>query len=553
MKLQKLLVFLLAYSGGGCLEYTLIAGNISGGISGTLSLDNSPYTVTGDLTVPANQSLTIEPGVVLFFESNVTFFIDGGLTVVGTMSDSIRFSSSSAIPNSGDWNGILFRINSVGSIKYAVIEYAATGISVTNSSPTISRSTLEKNNNGIDCFTSSTSLIQYNALTRNVNSAIRCNASSPTISKNAIFENDVFDSVIACDAASAIITQNVFYRNSSSAIDCVNGSTPSIWQNTIVENEFGITITESNPVIKNNIIILNQFGVQNDAASPVIEFNDVFSNSSGNFQGTPVGVGDLTTTNANGDSSDMFFNIALDPKFVDPTNQDFQLEASSPCVDAGDSANPAGITVWGNAPDQGIFEFESTVPVELVAFEFMDGSLRWTTVSETSNFGFEVQRRFFQERNFIQIGFVRGAGTTTIPQHYEFRDSINHGTVYYRLKQIDTDGSFEFSQVIRAEYGKPASFSLSQNFPNPFNPTTSIVFQIPYSVGALGPENVSLTVFNALGQEVAVLFDERKGGGPHKLQWTGVDKLGNPVSSGVYFYKLRYGNKALTRKMILSR
>ncbi|MFQ5637017.1 MAG: right-handed parallel beta-helix repeat-containing protein [bacterium] len=547
-KIQQIISIVV--TGGQLFSGNIQAGDISGGLSGVLSLANSPYTVTSDVTVPVNQSLVIEPGVILKFNENVSFFIDGTLTAEGTVSDSIRFSSSNSAPNSGDWNGILFRASSVGSIKYAVVDFASTGVTATGASPSITHSWFRNNNNGVDCFSGCVSLIQYNALSKNANSAIRCNASSPTISKNAIFDNEAFESAISCDNASPVITQNVFSKNNNSAIDCINNAAPNIWQNTISENDFGVTITESNPSLRNNIVVLNGFGIQNDNGVPVIAYNDVWSNSSGDFQGTPADVGQLSGTNANGDPADVFFNISLDPKFVNLNSRDFELQADSPCIDAGDPANPAAINLAGSAPDQGVFEFGGTVPVELVSFEFINGMLVWATASETNNFGFEVQRSRKQTGDFVKVGFVPGAGTTVTRKDYEFRDSVDSGVFYYRLKQIDMDGAFKFSSIIQAHYRSPDVVFLAQNYPNPFNASTLVSFKIP--VAETGETNVTLRIFNILGQGVVELLNERKVPGEYKLRWNGVDKLGRPVSSGLYFYQLTYGRHVLTRKMLLT-
>lgn len=524
------------------------SGVISGAVSGTLSVADSPYTVIGDLTVPANQTLTIEAGVVLRFDTNVSFFVDGTLTAEGTESDSIRFTSNSAQPNAGDWNGVFFRNAGAGTIKYAVVEYAATGITSTGTAPVLTRSRIRFNNNGVDCFSSSTALVQKMDFVGNANSAIRCNGASPTIAENVFRNNDVLIAVVSCDAASPVIKQNIFYNNSSSAIDCSNGAAPKIWHNTVVQNDFGVTITDSSPELVSNIIVLNGFGVQNDGGTPVVRFNDVWGNSNGDFQGTPAGVGDLTETNANGDPADPFDNIMLDPRFVNPGGLDFRLSVTSPCIDAGDPTNPAGVLSWGNAPDQGALEYDAAVPVELVSFEFVDGVLRWQTASETNNFGFEVQRSLSAETGFQRVGFVKGAGTTTEPQRYEFADSVSAGVYFYRLKQIDTDGSFEFSPVIKAEYTVPAAFALHQNYPNPFNPGTTISFRVPEDAG-----KVRLSVYNTLGQEIAVLVEQEMAAGQHQVRWLGVDKSGRVVAAGVYFYRLEVGSRTLTRKMILSR
>ncbi len=262
-------------------------------------------------------------------------------------------------------------------------------------------------------------------------------------------------------------------------------------------------------------------------------------------------MGDLSTTNSNGDPSDVFFNISMNPVFANTSSNDFTLQASSPGIDAGNPANPAGIFVLGSAPEMGAFEYGGAVPVELASFGFYQGVLRWATASETNNFGFEVQRSNSKNEGFVKVAFVRGHGTSTVPQVYEFKDDVFEGVYFYRLKQIDTDGSFEWSQTVAAVYSNPGTFTLDQNYPNPFNPTTTLSFAIPETGLTETNELVRLTIFNSMGQEVLVLLNERKAPGSYKLQWNGVDKLGRAAASGVYFYELRFGQMKQTRRMLL--
>ena len=128
------------------------------------------------------------------------------------------------------------------------------------------------------------------------------------------------------------------------------------------------------------------------------------------------------------------------------------------------------------------------------------------------------------------------------------------GAYRYHLKQIDTDGSFEYSQVISAKVGLIEKFALQQNFPNPFNPTTIIHYQIPET-----PENSSaryqtrLTIYNLLGVEVRKLVAEEKPPGVYSVLWNGKNDGGLEVPSGVYVYRLQAGRFTDTKKMLLVR
>jgi hypothetical protein len=169
--------------------------------------------------------------------------------------------------------------------------------------------------------------------------------------------------------------------------------------------------------------------------------------------------------------------------------------------------------------------------------------LAWQTASERNNAGFEVQRRTEKRGasgEWQVLGFVRGAGTTTERQSYSFLDRTATGNVQYRLKQIDFDGQFEYSNIIEINAGLPKTFVLEQNYPNPFNPTTVMSYQLPVA------SEVSLKLFDVLGKEVATLVNERQEAGAYNYTLNASN-----LSSGVYFYRLQAGNFVQTKKMML--
>ncbi len=197
--------------------------------------------------------------------------------------------------------------------------------------------------------------------------------------------------------------------------------------------------------------------------------------------------------------------------------------------------------------DISIFVF-AVVPVELSSFiaTISDNKiyLGWETSSELNNRGFEVQKKNLNNNSEWQkVGFVDGAGTTTDKQSYTFVDSNpGNGTILYRLKQIDYDGSFKIYPPVMIEFNIPDKFLLSQNYPNPFNPGTKISWQSPVS------GQTTLKVYDLLGNEVAKLVDEYKAAGNYEVEFN----AGN-LASGVYFYKLTTGSLAQVKKMIISK
>ncbi len=194
--------------------------------------------------------------------------------------------------------------------------------------------------------------------------------------------------------------------------------------------------------------------------------------------------------------------------------------------------------------------FGGIVPVELTSFTAAlngnDIDLQWQTATETNNSGFEILR-LSQNDNYVweKISFVPGHGTTTAGKNYFFTDeNVLPGTYSYRLKQIDFDGSFSYSEIIEVEVIAPLVFSLEQNYPNPFNPTTNIKFLIA-DFGS-----VSLKIYDVLGNEVATLINEEKPAGNYEVEFHSAVS-NRQLASGIYYYQLRAGIFVETKKMVL--
>ena len=184
------------------------------------------------------------------------------------------------------------------------------------------------------------------------------------------------------------------------------------------------------------------------------------------------------------------------------------------------------------------------VPVELSSFTVTTNgkevTLNWSTATELNNQGFEVQRKF-SSNDFVTVGSVRGNGTTTTSNNYTYVDKLlTSGKYFYRLKQIDFGGKYEYSQTVEANWSPFTIYKLDQNFSNPFNPITTIGFGIPEK------GNVKLSVLNILGEEIKVLLNEEKEAGYHSIDFNASD-----LPSGVYFYQLKAGDFISAKKMLL--
>ena len=189
---------------------------------------------------------------------------------------------------------------------------------------------------------------------------------------------------------------------------------------------------------------------------------------------------------------------------------------------------------------------DNNVPVELSSFSYsILGSeviLDWSTATELNNHGFEIQRSL-DKKNWATLGFIEGKGTISEPHQYSFSDNISDLSalkLYYKLKQIDFNGSFEYSDILEVEVA-PTSFALEQNYPNPFNPSTVINYQLPVA------GNVTLKIFNVLGKEVATLINQFKETGNHSTLYI----VNSTLPSGIYYYQLKAGDYVATKKMVL--
>lgn len=246
---------------------------------------------------------------------------------------------------------------------------------------------------------------------------------------------------------------------------------------------------------------------------------------------------------------------------VDTAIHTMNVDSVAVYVANSDSIQPPGDT---SAPAfVGIVDYfrkDSIIisPVQLASFTatLTPGNLvrlDWMTISETNNYGFEVQKAPAGAGSFATIpnSFIPGHGTTIDPHWYSYIDSATTpGEWRYRLKQIDLDGMIHYSDPVEItvltsvdETGEPAAFKLSQNYPNPFNPSTEIRFSVPTTGWT------TLSVFNVLGEKVATLFDRvAEAGRAYHVRFNA-----EQLASGVYIYRLTSGTHTTAKRMMLIR
>lgn len=219
-------------------------------------------------------------------------------------------------------------------------------------------------------------------------------------------------------------------------------------------------------------------------------------------------------------------------------DQDYSIIAS--CIAPGNKWYLTTTSLFGAA----ILVIDGAVPVELESFEaklnLKNIMLQWTTVTEKNNKGFIVQRKF-NNGDWNELGFINGNGTSTELHSYNFSDNLSESGKYsFRLKQIDFNGNIEYSKEVVTYLSIPEKYSLEQNYPNPWNPTTTIRYQV--TINTL----VTIKLFDALGREVSTLVNETKSAGNYEVTLNGKN-----LRSGVYYYQMKSGNFIETKKLIL--
>jgi hypothetical protein len=231
-----------------------------------------------------------------------------------------------------------------------------------------------------------------------------------------------------------------------------------------------------------------------------------------------LGATPLSGTLYNGNSVD----INLEFRAEDFPLGDYSMDV---VISSNDPANPT-ITVP-------VTMTIAVVPVELSSLraetEKNNVTLKWTTASETNNRGFEIQKSNPKSQNWQTVGFIEGKGNTTERQSYSFSEKdMKVGKYTYRLKQIDYDGSYEYSAEVEADVKAPSDYTLKQNYPNPFNPMTTIEYSLPENA------EVRIDIYNTLGELIRTLVTGRMEAGYQKISFDA-----SSLPSGTYIYQIK--------------
>ncbi len=509
-------------------------------ISGNWNFAGSPYIIEGEAIIPAEQSLTINPGVTIKFQTGDVFNyedpdfdcgffrVNGELEAVGTGLDSIIFTRL------GDENywGVIYFSTSAGSnsiLNYCHFEY---GNKITNCA-----------------------------------------------------DND-FLGVISFDQAECSITNSYFGNNNSGAVFCTNSSSPDITNNMIIDNDFGIKCeNNSNAFISGNHIE-SGIGILGEQSSPTITNNIIQCTMIGLAFWT--GASPVITNNT-------IQNCELYGLFIMNNSTAYLHENLFENMQWGINCQNSNVTGFRNVVSNcqiGIqifydsnFDIVNTVVANSVeGIRIHDSSV---AIVNSINYNNEnefvipdwsdgisatISHSLIQENSLpeevIDSGFNLFATNPLFidPENGDYHlqnDSpcIDAGTAFFEwdgrvVINLDEDdyfgtapdiGAFEHTALIANdhEFEPPSSAYNLSNYPNPFKPATTISFSLPFE------SKVNLTVYNIKGQIVKTLADREFDKGNTQLIWDGKDNSGRNVSAGIYFYKLTTERNSLTKKMIL--
>jgi hypothetical protein len=198
---------------------------------------------------------------------------------------------------------------------------------------------------------------------------------------------------------------------------------------------------------------------------------------------------------------------------------------------------------------------EHSVPVTLSSFTATGGAgaieINWTTQSEINALAYHLLRGVGEDCEYEEIARLdaRGNTETAVDYRYIDQDVAAGQTYYYMLVDEDIQGNRTYHGPVFASAGAevPGAYALKPNYPNPFNPSTAIGYAIPED------GQVTLNIYNVLGQEIRTLVDDHQSAGTYTVMWDGKDATGQHLNSGVYFYSITAGDFTATRKMVLMR
>lgn len=551
---------------------TIFAGNESFASKSTVEINNSnttgPSSVTfGNLII----NFTTDPGTVQF-GGNISS-INGNFTIQNTQASELRLTSSSNVTisvggnltiiggtlnfSSGAGNTIL-NLNGNFTMNGGTITETSSGsgtIAFTGtSSQTFTKSSGTINNQINFTINNATGMSLNNDLTINGSATLTMTSGNIDLNNNTI---TIGTGTGSTQVGNLSWTSGFIVGNGTLKRWIENSKTISIGE---VAGLFPIGNSNNNRNVWIGCITTSSGGgtisVQHSNQSGYTDITSFIDNGISINRRHNM---NWTITTADGLSGTSNFSLRIQGSGIPGINTAADLRliragdaVGTPQNGSGTSDNPqvnrTGLTATSlsNTFYFGANSSVNPLPVELTMFKALvekdKVKLNWSTATEVNNYGFEIERKC-SNGDWKKIGFVQGHGNSNSPKNYTYSDQpLGDVTFKYRLKQVDFDGTFEYSNEVGVKLDEIKQFVLEQNYPNPFNPATTIRFSLPVAA------EVSISVFNLLGERVAQLLNANLNEGYHEVTFDG-----SSLTSGIYFYQLRAGDFKATKKFIITK
>jgi hypothetical protein len=539
---------------------------------------NSAYCVS---IRPRNQSSTNYIPDIIIIENN-TLTSNGG-----TAGQPIGITASGTVTSGTTSDSIVIRNNLINARTRAIFANAGKNYDIYNNEIKVNQTTSGNFSHGIYFLSanSATSIVN-NIYNNNFTQLATSNTSAGEFGISGITPSyagtfNIYNNTFAgfstgttsnglCNAirvtTNAAVVLNAYHNTINMVelnMNTLSATTGTGTNQNVAAFSFSTATPTYTATLKNNIVVMQEtdscsFILRRavNTSTIVSDYNNIyFTGTKGTFShtiptgaiyGSLAGWNTASSQDANSKTVSMTFTSATDLHLSGGSLGDLNLIG---VTGLGVSTDIDGDSRSGTNPYMGADEGATLLPVELTGFTAISRGknieLRWNTATETNNFGFEVERALTVGggQQWTKVGFVPGAGTSNVPKEYSYSDAVSgSGRVTYRLKQIDIDGHFTYHNAIEVTVNAAAAnYELAQNFPNPFNPNTTIRFSVKQM------EQTSVKVYDIAGREVAVLFNEVANAG----QVYNVQFNASGLASGIYFYVLQTQSYREVKKMSL--
>jgi len=526
---------------------------------------SGPLFYVSPLGLDNNDGSEISPFQTIQHAINYIPLGDTVLVLPGNYTENINYNGKSIVV------GSMFLITQDTSYISATIIDGNQGIPIYfsgnyNETTVLSGFSITNGNVGIYCYNYASPTLKNLNILNNQGSGLLClYYSSPTVSNTLITNN---------------FANNSPYQNGG-GVSCFDLSSPilenvTITNNTAPSNGGGIFFrADCSPVIINSIIANNfgNYGIYSEGnienTNISISFSNIFNNENGNFYNLDYNVGTNNSFNANADSSDIYNNIQMNPLFCNSDFNNYYLNINSPCIGAGENGvnmgafdigcatpiyPPSGFTLLSPSDNAQISIDQSNMNDGYISFFWEPSSdengdsltyLFRAISTEMGDFNLDTSATSFELSYLDILGELidNNFENASIEWTVFVTDSIDTVEASNTPFTLTIDGSGALDVI--QEGVIPNDFALHQNYPNPFNPVTTINYDLPEQA------HVSIMIYDIMGREIRHLVNGIQEPGFKTTIWDASNNLGEPVSAGMYLYRIQTDRFSKTMKMVL--